>query len=470
MTYQNPVISIKGLDHGDPAVLRYNGKYYLYHTGPREIRVYVSADLIYWEAAGIALHASDDPNHWAQIDLWAPEIIHENGTFYMYVTGAVKNEAGFGNDEIRRIGVAKSNNPTGPFTLAKEPLTDEWSIDAHPFKDDDGSYYLFYNVRNSFTRGPNDVIGTGNVVDKMTDLENLSGNPTMVVAPEHLWEGNKEHSFFWNEGPFVLKKDGIYYQMYSAGFFGDDTYGVYYATSTTPMGKNAMEDKSWKKWNGGQPILKTNDACHGPGHHVVVKGPNGVDDYIVYHGYEPDENIGERRVRVGRFKWEDAHIWLEPPVKEALPLPNPPSMDGRLIKETTELNVKLAKETFPAFHFETNICFTDTDLGELPFLSYEVTEQEKVVWFFDQQKQVISAELNGKRKMDDFAYTLPRNYDLSAYHFINVRKEETRIHFYLDHVLVMDVPVPFKETGTMRFINNGESQYYQQQGTILTRL
>lgn len=216
----------------------------------------------------------------------------------MYVTGAVMKEDGSGDDGIRRIGVATSTCPSGPFILEAEPLTNEWSIDAHPFKDEDGSYYLFYNVRNDYTKGPNGVIGTGNVVDRMIDLKTLSGNPTLVTKPEHLWEGNKEHSFFWNEGPFVLKRNGTYYQMYSAGFYGDDTYGVYYATSPTPIGTEGMNDKGWSKWQGGQPILKTNEACLGPGHHVVTKGPNGLDDYIVYHGYEPGESEQKRRVRL----------------------------------------------------------------------------------------------------------------------------------------------------------------------------
>ncbi|TMW71384.1 glycoside hydrolase family 43 protein [Alteribacter natronophilus] len=358
MTYKNPIISVKGLDHGDPAVLKHNGMYYLYHTGPRTVPVYRSPDLVNWEPCGTALKASDDQTHWAQIDLWAPEVIYDNGVFYMYVTGAVRREDGGADDGIRRIGVAKSLSPEGPFSLAEQPLTDEWSIDAHPFKDDDGSWYMFYNVRNEHTRGPSGVIGTGNVVDRMASLESLSGHPAMVVKPEHEWEGNKENTFFWNEGPFILKRRGIYYQMYSAGFFGDDTYGVYYATSNVPIGNGGMTDQSWNKWRGGEPILKTNDACHGPGHHVVVKGPDGVEDFIVYHGYEPDEDLPERRVRLGRLFWEKDHIRLEPPVTWERPLPRTADFDGRFMTDAGEINEGLAGHVYEDFLFETNAAFT----------------------------------------------------------------------------------------------------------------
>ena len=68
MYYHNPVISVSDVDHGDPAILKYNGKYYLYHTGQYEILVYESTNLVDWEKIGVALAASKDQNHWAQVD------------------------------------------------------------------------------------------------------------------------------------------------------------------------------------------------------------------------------------------------------------------------------------------------------------------------------------------------------------------------------------------------------------------
>ena len=57
-------------------------------------------NLVDWEKIGVALTAPKDKNHWAQVDLWAPEIIHFNGTFYMYVTGAMTKADGSADDEI----------------------------------------------------------------------------------------------------------------------------------------------------------------------------------------------------------------------------------------------------------------------------------------------------------------------------------------------------------------------------------
>ncbi|GAF66041.1 putative glycoside hydrolase [Bacillus sp. TS-2] len=455
MGYKNPVISMKGTDHGDPAVLKFNGFYYLYHTASKEIPVYRSTNLIHWEKVGVALQASTDPKHWAQIGLWAPEVIYENGTFYMYVTAALMNQDGTENDEVRRIGVAKSDSPTGPFQLNPEPLTNEWSIDAHPFKDDDGSYYMFYNVRNEYTRGPNGVIGTGNVVDRMKDLETLTGNPTMVVKPERLEEGNKDGSFYWNEGPFVLKHKGLYYQMYSAGFFGDETYGVYYATSEVPMGHDGMNDKSWVKWQNGTPILQTNEACLGPGHHVIVKGPNGIDDYMVYHGYEPEEKLGERRVRVGRLQWKDGHIDLEPPTKDTIPMPTMPDFDGRFIDSTVELNQQLNQFRLKSYFFESNL---KKGSGHAFFID----EQNYVFWTLSQNRLEIILVENGQEKVKQVRSL---SIDSNAFHLIQIEKKKEKLNVWLDRVLYSELLLEFpKKVGTVTI----DAEILE--GTILTQL
>ncbi|PYZ97529.1 hypothetical protein CR205_02730 [Alteribacter lacisalsi] len=466
MTYTNPVIAVKGVDHGDPAVLKYNGMYYLYHTGPRDVPVYKSYDLVHWQPCGSALSASDEPDHWAQIDLWAPEVIHENSVFYMYVTGAMRKEDGSADDEIRHIGVAKSHSPEGPFELAEQPLTDEWSIDAHPFKDEDGTWYLYYNVRNETTRGPGGVIGTGNVVDRMTSLESLSGSPALVVKPEHEWEGNKENSFFWNEGPFVLKKNGTYYQMYSAGFFGDDTYGVYYATSRVPMGSGGMDDTSWKKWGRGKPILKTNEACHGPGHHVVVKGPDGVEDFIVYHGYEPGENLPERRVRLGRLSWEDDHILLEPPVTGELPMPRKPDFDGRFLTDPARINKGLASCAFDDYLFETNVALPGGSCSEAGGCLAYKDENTRLAWALNRQAGTftVSARKEGNAVYIE-EWPLPADFDYEAYHTVRAVVSGEKVSIRIDSI---EVAFLSWSTGGKAMVSEDSCADYR--GTILTEL
>lgn len=466
-TYTNPVIAITDVDHGDPAVLKYNGIYYLYHTDGHAIPVYRSMDLVNWEKMGVALHASEDPTHWAQIDLWAPEIIHDNGLFYMYVTGAMKNEEGKGDDRVRHIGVAMSQSPLGPFQLAEQPLTNEWSIDAHPFKDDDGQFYMYYNVRNEFTKGPNGVIGTGNVVDRMIDLTTLEGNPTMVVKPEYPWEGNKDHTFFWNEGPFVKKHNGTYYQMYSAGFFGDDTYGLYYATSKQPMGNKGMDDKGWCKWGNGKPILKTNDACFGPGHHVVVKGPNGVDDYFIYHGYQPEENVRRRRVYVGKFHWEEDHICLEEPTQDPIPLPSQPTVDCRLSLAVEKINATLEKHLLADYFFETSlICQTSEKNPTVSGKAFYQDEKNYIHWDLAAAEQMITLMvMKDGQEILTKQRNLPEEFKQTAFHLMQIEKRKGKLCLAIDHVQYFAIEIPAEFTKGIVQLDVDEAA-----GTILTRL
>jgi len=301
----NPVLDVPGVDQGDPAILRFQGVYYLYHSGRDCVRVYESKNLVDWTEMGVALVASTKPDHWAQIDLWAPEVIYANGVFYLYVAGAEKNE-GKADDHKRRIGVATSTSPIGPFEFADRPLVQQWSIDAHPFKDADGTYYMFYNIRDETTRGPDGVIGCGNVVDKLLSFTELEGKPVFVCKPDFPWEGSLEKDWYWNEGPFTIKRLGVYYQMYSGGCFYQPTYHLAYATSKDIRGP-------WVKWPKGVsiPILRSNEEVWGPGHHVVTKGPNGVQDYVVYHGRAGDG--ATRSNYIDPLYWQGDCMYIDGP-------------------------------------------------------------------------------------------------------------------------------------------------------------
>ena len=47
-------------------------------------------------------------------------------------------------DGIFRIGVAISDSPTGPFIPQPQAIKKSFSIDPAVFKDDDGSYYMYF--------------------------------------------------------------------------------------------------------------------------------------------------------------------------------------------------------------------------------------------------------------------------------------------------------------------------------------
>ena len=296
-TFTDPVVSdTAGVDHGDPFVLRYLDEYFLYHTtndGDCGISVHRSRDLVNWTFAGFALEGGGD-DHWAQTDLWAPEVMYWRGVFYMYVAGTVfQPNSREGDNTRRRQGVARADHPLGPFTLEPEPLVrDSYSIDGHPFQDEDGTLWLFYNVRGDqiSTHG---LPASGNVVDRLITPTRLEGRPRPVSFPDARWEASLDGSQYWNEGSWVLKRRGRYFQLYSGGHYGDASYGIGMTCADAPGGP-------WTK-NPANPIFASGERITGPGHHSVILAPDGVSYYAVYHGYDGAQR--GRKVHLDPVRW-----------------------------------------------------------------------------------------------------------------------------------------------------------------------
>lgn len=317
--FANPVLSdVRGKDHGDPFVLEHRGTYFLYHTGGEGVHLYTSPDLVHWTNEGLVL--KPQPGHWAETDFWAPEVLLESGVFYLYVAATRRKASGKGDDKTRRLGVAKALDPRGPFVWQKEPLLEEWAIDGHPFRDENGELWLFYNIRTEATRYKDGTVGCGNVVGRLLAPDKLDKAQTPVAFPSERWEGNRRGNWYWNEGPFVLRRRGTYYQMYSGGCYKDETYGLGFATAPSPLGP-------WTK-RGKSPILKSSHHIFGPGHHCIVRGPDGVTPYAVYHGYLPGQK--GRKVHLDRLYWAGDRMVLEGPTAAAQPRPAGPVYDANI--------------------------------------------------------------------------------------------------------------------------------------------
>ena len=247
-TYRNPIIDCPGA--ADPAVLRYEGVYYLYPTlDSQGYEVFTSTDLVHWQRQPKCF---TDPRG----GVWAPDVFHNrrgDGRIYLYYT-ADRPAGG------KLIGVAVADHPLGPF--ADRGVLAENAIDAHLFQDDDGAYYLYYaDLQDGFKV----------VVQPMADALTKKGQPTVVVRPTEAWE--QRHGQV-TEGPWMLKRQGTYYLMYSgSGAMGPD-YAVGYATAASPLGPFAKYP--------GNPIAQRGDGVFGPGHHCVAEGPDGRL-WMIYH-------------------------------------------------------------------------------------------------------------------------------------------------------------------------------------------
>lgn len=262
-TYRNPILDRIG--PADPHVLKHDGRYYLYPTTDGNgYDVFVSDDLVRWEQKP---KCYTDPRGGA----WAPDVFHHakgDGKFYLYYT--VSRAPGVsGLNKV--IGVAVGDGPLGQF-VDKGNLADT-AIDAHLFQDDDGTLYLYYvSLAGGFKI----------IVQPMADPLTKRGEPKEVIRPTADWERKKGAV---TEGPWMLKRQGIYYLMYSGSGADGPDYAIGYATAKSPLGPFTKHP--------GNPIAKRGHGVFGPGHHCVVTGPDGRL-WMIYH-QQNSEQVGWKR-------------------------------------------------------------------------------------------------------------------------------------------------------------------------------
>ncbi len=264
--YSNPVIGEGNL--ADPAILFYEGKYYLYPTGDTvSYHVYTSTDLVHW-TKGARVFAPGGGN------VWAPDVVRnpQDGKFYLYYTAHF------------RVGVAVADVPDASFE--DRGILVEGAIDAHLFIDDDGQYYLYYVT----------LPGFGNWVQRMKTPLEKAGDPVRILEPSEEWE---QRGFPVNEGPWMIKHRGVYYLLYSGSPADTADYAIGYATARSPLGPFAKYS--------GNPIVKRSEGVYGPGHCAVIRdGQNRL--WLVYHQKKNDLQNYNRMICIDPLEFDDRGV------------------------------------------------------------------------------------------------------------------------------------------------------------------
>ena len=218
--------------------------------------------------------------------VWAPTVIDKNGKYYIiFAANNIKSE-----EEIGGLYLGVSDSPTGPFQnvfedgrpLLNSIFNNAQPIDAHLFKDDDGSIYLYYGGWRHM------------MVCKMND--DMNGFEPMP-APNFGGIARELTPADYVEAPYVMKIDGKYHLMYSTGNWTNASYCVKAAVADSPCGEFIYYND----------VLKAGDIADGPGHNSAFCFHG--EWYVAYHRRTVgDKNAHHRRLCIDKLPISDGKL------------------------------------------------------------------------------------------------------------------------------------------------------------------
>lgn len=234
--------------------------------------------------------------------IWAPEIHCIEDKWFIYYAAGEK-------DDIWAIR---------PYVLActgDDPLQDSWielgqmqAADDFSFKDFSLDMTVFQN-RGKWYCVWAEKVNVGKKISNLyiAEMENpskLSTAQVLLTSPDYDWE---RVDFWVNEGPAILRHDGMLYLTYSAS-----ATGACYCMGmlSIPEDGEILNPRAWKKER--VPVVKTDrrKGIFGPGHNSFTKTEDGKGDIMIYHARRYDEIDGDplydsnRHVYRMRIEWD----------------------------------------------------------------------------------------------------------------------------------------------------------------------
>ncbi|HRG78288.1 MAG TPA: glycoside hydrolase family 43 protein [Cyclobacteriaceae bacterium] len=280
----------------DPSAHVFNGRIYIYpshdidantpeddeggHFAMQDYHV-LSMDSIGGEVTdhGVALDIKNVA--WAGRQMWAPDAAFANNTYYLYFP--VKDK-----QDVFKIGVATSDKPEGPFIAEANPITGSYSIDPAVFKDDDGSFYMYFGgiwggqlqrwEKNQYNpdgalRKANEEAILPRIAKLAPDMKSFAEEVKQIELIDEngkrFTEGQNDKRFF--EAAWVHKYNGKYYLSYSTG----DTHFINYAIGNSPYGPFIYKGvvlNPVKGWTNHHSIVQIKDTWFLFYHDVQLSG------------------------------------------------------------------------------------------------------------------------------------------------------------------------------------------------------
>ena len=381
---------------GDPFVMRYDGKYYMYPSTAGEleeergIRVFVSEDLVNWQYEGFA--AVGEGASYG----WAPEVLYYNGTFYM-----VTSPSGEGHY------ILTSENPTGPF---KKHSYIGCDIDGSLYVGDDGSIYFLYAEY-----GYDNMTSIVKMSEDMTELTNEK-----VQALSYLGA--------WAEGPNLFRRNNIQFLTYTGNGVKSETYRVGYSYS---LSEDVFGD--WYIWEDNNVLLNASgNGYYGLGHSCNVVGPNLDSWYTAYHAILTMNAPFHREMMIDQLVTNGTMLLANGPTYNNVAVPTAPDFETRDVKSGFLSKDKTSK----IYTVEYNLQPKSQSVTECRFAYKDEANYTAIRWDMLNQRMLLIQLKNGEET--ELASADAEGMLPDKLHTIRVLKGADTVEVYLDSMKKME--------------------------------
>ncbi len=283
--------------YADPEILysEKTGQYYIYPTSDGfqnwsgdYFKVFSSDNMVDWTDKGKILNLKKDVS-WANHNAWAPCIIEKkiaNEFKYFFYYSAEQ-----------KIGIAVSENPTGPFKDSGKALIDFKSMKIKHGQEIDPDVFTDPKTNKSYLYWGNGYMAAAEL---NTDMVTINKESVKIMNVDKTYR----------EGSYVFYRKGVYYFMWSEDDTRSPNYKVRYATAESPLGELSIPQNNIVIQQAPQ------ENIFATGHCSAIKVPGKEEWYIVYHRFTRPKGIKmgnaggfHREVCIDKLEFDaDGHI------------------------------------------------------------------------------------------------------------------------------------------------------------------
>jgi len=298
-TFTNPV-----LRGADPSIVRQGGFYYLVQSRGERIVLAKAARLEeLGRARPVAVFTAPDTG-WNHTNIWAPELAHVDGRWYIYYAAAHRPGQPF-TDQRSGVLRARTDDPTGPWEDMGQLYTGDgtarpgaesiWAIDLTVGRVNGQLYAVWSGWERP---APTDKTRQLLYIAPMANPWTIAGPRRVLTTPNAAWERGPELDL--QEGPEFLRHGDGTFLVYSTRDSWLPTYELG-MLRYKGGGADPTDSASWTKTGG--PVFSSAHGVIGVGHHTFTQSPDGRQDWLVYHAKTGAGAGWDRVIRMQPYAW-----------------------------------------------------------------------------------------------------------------------------------------------------------------------